>query len=121
MTIQEATKIIYMIHAAYPQDRKATEQDLLDRIDLWSVFFADVEYNTVFKVVKAWIKVKSFLPSIDEIKAAVDIQKQLDKKIAQAGIIKPEQIPPDIEARLDSLISEIIESEIEGEKRQNAT
>ena len=110
-----------MIHAAYPQDRKATEQDLLDRIDLWSVFFADVEYNTVFKVVKAWIKVKSFLPSIDEIKAAVDIQKQLDKKIAQAGIIKPEQIPPDIEARLDSLISEIIESEIEGEKRQNAT
>ena len=111
MTVQEATKIVYMLHAAYPQDRKATENDLLDRIDVWAVFFADTEVHIVSKVVNAWIRSQSFMPNIEEIKRACDVQEQLEKHLASAGIIKPENCPPEYAARLDALWDALVEAE----------
>ena len=103
MTIQDATKIVYMLHAAFPQDRKATENDLLDRIDVYAVFFADTDARVVYKVVNAWIKSQPFMPNIEELKKACDIQKQIDRHLADAGIIKPEDLSPELQARLDAL------------------
>lgn len=115
MTIQEATHIVYLIHAAYPQDRRATEAELLDRIDLWSVFFADYPVAIVDKAVKAWIKSSSFMPSVEEIKKSCDVRRDFERLIADAGYISAIPAPsPALEAKLDALIESIIESEEEG-------
>lgn len=115
MTIQDATKIIYMLHAAYHTDRKATENELLDRIDLFSVIFADYDAALVGRVVKGLIKQSRFMPTLEEIKTACDTQRALDAKIAQAGNIHDITVTPEDEARLEALIESIIESEIEEE------
>lgn len=115
MTIQEASRIVYLVHAAYPQDRKATEAELLDRIELWSVFFADYPVQIVDKAVKAWIKSSSFMPNVEEIKKACDVRKKFEELIAGAGYISAMPAPsPELEAKLDALIADIIEIEEEG-------
>lgn len=116
MTIQDATKIVYLIHTAYPQDRNATERELLDRIDLWAVILADYDVNLVLGIVKAWIKTSRFMPNFEEIKKACDIRKELDAKIAQAGDINTIKVPPELEPKLEALIESIKESEIIGEQ-----
>lgn len=116
MTIQDATKIVYLIHTAYPQDRNATDKDLLDRIDLWAVILADYDVNLVTRVVKAWIKASRYMPNFEEIKKACDIQKALDAKLAEAGNIHDIKVTPEVKARLEALLESIKDSEIQGEK-----
>lgn len=116
MTIQDATKIVYLIHTAYPQDRNATERELLDRIDLWAVILADYDVNLVLGIVKAWIKTSRYMPNFEEIKKACDIRKELDAKIAQAGDINAITVPPELEARLDEIWDSVTESERIGDK-----
>lgn len=118
MTIQEATREVYLIHAAYPQDRNAKEAELLDRIDLWAVFFADYPASIVDKAVKSWIKSSSFMPTPEEIKKACDTRVKFETLIENAGYIS--QLPeptPEVEQMLDDLIKSIIESEEEGKHR----
>ncbi len=103
MTMQETARIVQMIHTAYPVDRKATAEELADRIDLWSVFFADTPAYIVNKVVMAWIKTSNFMPNVEEIGEACKIQKQLDEKLSQAGLVDQIQITPEQEARLEAL------------------
>lgn len=116
MTIQDATKIVYLIHTAYPQDRNATERELLDRIDLWAVILADYDVNLVTRVVKSWIKASRYMPNFEEIKKACDIQKALDAKLAEAGNIHDIKVTPELEARLDEIWDSVAESERIGEK-----
>ena len=111
MTIQEAAKVVYMIHTAYPADRKATAEELADRIDLWGVFFADYTAAEVTRAAKAWIKSRSFMPNPNEIKAACDIQRKLARKLESARVI-PDDTPtdPKTEAKLDALWASIQET-----------
>ena len=51
MTMQEAARVVQMIHTAYPADRKTSAEELADRIDMWAVFFADTPAYIVNKVV----------------------------------------------------------------------
>lgn len=112
MTIQEATKVIYMIHAVYPQDRKATEEELLDRIDAWAVFFADYPFPIVDAAVKTWIKSASYMPTPEEIKRACDTRVKFEKLISNAGYInEAPDISPEMEAKLDELVAFLIEGE----------
>lgn len=108
MTIQEAAKVIYMIHTAYPADRKATAEELADRMDLWAVFFADYTAQEVERAVKAWILNSSFMPNPNEIKTTCDIQRKLARKLESARVI-PGDTPtdPKTEARLDALWASI--------------
>ena len=113
MTIQEATRVVYMIHAVYPQDRRATEAELLDRIDAWAVFFADYPFPIVDAAVKSWIKSSAYMPTPEEIKKACDTRAKFEKLISEAGYIN--QIPdpsPAVEAMLDNLIESLIEEEV---------
>ena len=105
MTIQEAAKVIYMIHTAYPADRKATAEELADRMDLWAVFFADYTAQEVERAVKAWIRTQSFMPNTNEIKAACDLNRKLSRKLSAAQFIPDDTGPtdPETEARLDAL------------------
>ena len=110
MTIQEATRVVYLIHAAYPQDRNAKEAELLDRIDLWAVFFADKPAALVDRAVKAWIKSSSFMPTPEEINKACETLAKLERTIKDAGYIH--QIPepsPEVQEQLDRLIEFLLE------------
>lgn len=113
MTIQETAKLIYLMHAVYPQDRKTTEAELLDRIDGWSVFFADYPFPIVDAAVKRWIKSSSFMPTPEEIKKACDTRAKFEEIIQGAGYIN--QLPnpsPEVEQMLDRLIEFLIEEEV---------
>lgn len=113
MTIQEATRVVYMIHAVYPQDRRATEAELLDRVDLWAVFFAEYPFPIVDAAVKSWIKSSSYMPTPEEIKRACDTRRRFENLIKDAGYIN--QLPdpsPAVEAMLDNLIEFLMEEEV---------
>lgn len=118
MTIQEAARIVQMIHTAYPVDRKATAEELADRIDLWAVYFADYPAELIARVVRAWISSHSFMPLIDEIKNAADVRRRIGQKLADAVFcpddLKP--LPPEEEKRLDALWRDIVETEKEIER-----
>lgn len=108
MTIQEAAKVVYMIHTAYPADRKATVEELADRIDLWGVFFADYSADEVMQATKAWILASSYMPTPKEIKEACDTRRKLSKHLANAFYITgDEPIDPKTEAKLDALWASI--------------
>lgn len=112
MTIQEAAKIVYMIHTAYPADRKATAQELADRIDLWAVFFSGYTLQEVERTVKAWIVSENFMPTPKEIKDGCDILRKLGQKITAAHFI-PDDIQDtdaETEARLSRLWDSIQET-----------
>lgn len=117
MTIQEAAKVVNILHTAYPSDRNATPQELADRIDLYAVYFADYPFDLVFRVTKAWIMSHKFMPVIEEIKNACDVRRRLGQKLAEA-VFCPEDlrpIPPEEEARLEAIWLEIIKTEREAE------
>ena len=109
MTIQESAKVIYMIHTAYPTDRKATAQELADRIDLWAVFFSDYTAAEVERAAKAWIRSETFMPTPREIKEACDVFRKLGRKLADAHFIPDEitETDPQTEKRLKTLWQEI--------------
>lgn len=113
MTIQESAKVIYMIHTAYPADRKTTAEELADRMDLWAVFFADYTAQEVERAVKAWIQTQSFMPNTNEIRAACDLNRKLSRKLSVAHFIPDdsETTDPELEKRLDDLWQEIAENE----------
>lgn len=113
MTIQEAAKVVRMIHTAYTADRKATPEELADRIDLWAVFFADYDAELVTRIVKAWIRTNKYMPQIEEIKNACDVRRRMSQTLKEADFV-PEDlrpIPPEEEKRLESLWREIVTTE----------
>lgn len=104
MTIQETAKIINLIHSSYASDRKATAEDLADRIDAWAVFFVNEPFEVVLRIVKAWIKSSVYMPTIEQIKAAVDIQIKLDQKLAEAGYITAAPLSEEDEATVEGVL-----------------
>lgn len=113
MTIQEAAKVVYMIHTAYPADRKATAEELADRIDLWGVFFADYSADEVMKATKAWILGSPYMPNPNEIKTACDTWRKLARHISGAVFITGDDIQetdPETDARLEALWASIQET-----------
>ena len=68
MTVQEAAGIVYMLHTAYiGMDRKATDKDLADRINLYAVTFADYDVEIVREAAMHCIKACTFMPSVSEL------------------------------------------------------
>lgn len=107
MTIQEAAKVIYMIHTAYPADRKATAEELADRMDLWAVFFADYTAQEVEQAVKAWILAQSFMPTPKEIKESCDTCRKLARHLAGACFITGEGELTEDDAKILALFESI--------------
>ena len=91
MTIKESAEIVYQLHAAYPTDRKATENDLLSRIETFSITFADYDFSTVKLAVKHCINSNKFMPTVQEILTAT----KLLTTIGNANFIGPEELSDD--------------------------
>ena len=67
MKIEESIKIVNMLHAAYPQDRKATREELLARAEAYSVAFADYDVETVRKAAQHCIATNKWHPTTAEL------------------------------------------------------
>lgn len=88
MSIQESAKIVNLLHTAYFHlERTITVEELANRIDLWAAEFINYPYEVVNAVSRAWIRKEKWLPSVEEIKAAADLQLSLQKKLMEAGYI----------------------------------
>lgn len=110
MTIQETAKIIYMIHTAYPADRKATAEELADRIDLWAVFFRDYTVQEVQEAAQAWIISQTFMPTPKEIKESCDTCRKLARHLAGACLITGEGELTEDDAKILALFDSIQET-----------
>lgn len=83
MTTKEAAKIVYQLHAAYPSDRKATEDDLLSRTEIFQITLAEIDFETVQLAVKHAINSNKFMPTVQEIYSSC----KLLRTISKAGFI----------------------------------
>lgn len=80
MTVQEATQIVYMLHANYiGQDRKATEQDLVARINLYAGVFADYDFELVRQAALHCIETCTFIPTVKELLDAITRVRYLNE------------------------------------------
>lgn len=116
MTVQEAAKVVRMLHTAVQSDRKATEEDLADRIDFYAVFFAEYPGELVYKVAFAWTKISPYMPAPEEIKRHCDEWIKLSGHLKNAGVISSfsEPIDQEDEERINALWDSLIAAEEDG-------
>lgn len=68
MTAQETANIMTILHVAYPRYyADTTDEDKKAALQLWSVMFADYEYDVVAAAVKAVIATNKFPPTVADI------------------------------------------------------
>lgn len=117
MTVQEAARIVRMLHTSVPSDRKATEEERADRIEYYAAYFADYPGELVYRVAFNWTKTSPFMPAPEELKKACDQWKKLSGHLQSAGVIASfmDPISPEDAARMDALWDEMRRAEEEGE------
>lgn len=67
MTIKESFQLVNILHAAYPQDRKATKAELSQRAESYHVAFADYDFETVKRAAQNCIAISKFYPTTAEL------------------------------------------------------
>ena len=67
MTLEEAIKLVNLLHAAYPQDKKATAQDLAQRAQTYHITLADYDAETVTRAAQNCIANSRFYPTTAEL------------------------------------------------------
>jgi hypothetical protein len=88
MTVQEATVIVYMLHTNYPQDKKATEKELLARINLYAVEFADYDADIVRQAALHWMRTNKWMPTEADLLEACSRARML----AQVPVEQPKRL-----------------------------
>jgi hypothetical protein len=72
MTKEEATKILAILKAAYPNSyRGVTEDEALGTVGVWYVQFANTHYAIVMMALQKCISTCKFPPSISEVKKKI--------------------------------------------------
>lgn len=91
MTIKESLKVVNLLHNAYPQDRKATQEELFNRAESYSILLAEYDLKTVMAAIGHLLKTCSFYPTPTEIIDAVVFTKTM-KEAVITSIPKAETI-----------------------------
>lgn len=72
MTVDEATKILTVVCAAYPSHFKDMSAEMAKgTVTVWAVQFAEVPADIVFMAVNKHISVSKFPPTVSEIKEKI--------------------------------------------------
>lgn len=104
MTIQESIKIVSLLHNSYPQDKKATKEDLAQRAESYHISFADYDYETVKAAAVHCINTSKWHPTTKELLDAVARIRLTTPApvkvtpIAQATIIDPDRVDEYLDA-----------------------
>lgn len=80
MNLREAVTIVQLLHNAYPQDRKATKEELAQRAETYSISMADYDFETVRKAACHLIKTSKWYPTTKEILDSVSWVRMTDTK-----------------------------------------
>ena len=71
MTIKETLKLVQFLHSAYPQDRKATQAELAQRVNTYNVMLADYDIEDVMQAAERCVATSKWHPSPQELLEAV--------------------------------------------------
>lgn len=106
MNIRESIEIVNLLHAAYPQDKRATREDLLQRAESYSVALADTDVELVKKAAQYHIRTSKWHPTTKELLDAVS-----RVRLSEVPTVTPvKTVRPTVdEARLDEYLDAFCE------------
>lgn len=91
MNTKEALKIVNILHAGIPSDKKATPSDLFARAETYAITMADEDYETVEAAAHYLLRTSKWYPAPAEILEAVKRVK-LDNSTAVTPITTAEPV-----------------------------
>lgn len=140
MDYKQSMAIVAKLHNAYVQDRFAKPEELSKRIDLYTIYFADMPYRIVDAEVDIWIKSFREMPTVSELlskckdalsiesspKFADDIKPTWWYILEARGVDMDAPIPPEVTAMSDKLIKAMrrdprLRARYEAEKKNKPT
>lgn len=71
MNTKETLKLVQFLHSAYPQDRNVTQSELAQRVNTYSVMFADYDSEDVMQAAERCVSTNKWYPSPQELLEAV--------------------------------------------------
>lgn len=103
MNTKEAIKVVMYLHDSYPQDRKATREDLFQRAESYSVSFADIPADLVMKAATHCVNTSKWYPTTKELHDAITREKMIAvppkvTPIPKAVAVDPEKVDEYLEA-----------------------
>ncbi len=113
MTQKEATQILAILKAAYPNSYKnMTKDEAIGTVNVWAVQFAEMPAKVVMIAVQKLISTNTFPPSIGEVKEKIrglyyevwqPLQQHYQAKKYGAGALLPEERVKQLEALMEIL------------------
>jgi hypothetical protein len=113
MTQKEATQILAILKAAYPNSYKnMTKDEAIGTVNVWAVQFAEMPAKVVMIAVQKLISTNTFPPAIGEVKEKIrglyyevwmPLQQHYQAKKYGVGKILPEERVKQLEALLELL------------------
>lgn len=110
MTQKEATQILAILKAAYPNSyRNMTKEEAIGTVNVWATQFINIPVNIVMIAVNKLISTNTFPPSIGEVKAKIrklyyEALGELPYQHGGLYIHKTEELPPDRIALLKEIV-----------------
>lgn len=104
MTIKDAIKIVTLLHNAYPQDKRATADDLAQRAEAYHVAFADYDLETVQKAATYCIKTSKWHPTTKEL---IDAATRV--RLSEAVKVTPIQTDTADDAEIEQYLDAFVE------------
>lgn len=102
MNIKESIEIVTLLHAAYPQDKRTTQEELFQRAEAYSIALAEYDVQTVRKAAERCIASLKFYPTTKELLDAVSFVR-LTTPAEVTPITRAEPIDDEkLEAYLDA-------------------
>lgn len=118
MDLKQASKIVSKLLDAYDQSRYTKPEEKMKKTDLFCVYFADIPYRIVDRVVDEWIRSHREAPTIAEIlsrskdaliletspKFTEDIKPTWWYILEARGVDMEAPVKPEIRAMTDKLV-----------------
>ena len=107
MNLKESIRIVQLLHNAYPQDRRATAEDLSQRAQSYHIALADYDFETVQKAAQHCIATSKWYPTTAELIEKVKLVKLTNvpavkvTPITRAEAIDDERVDEWLEAFCD--------------------
>lgn len=89
MNIKEAIKVVNFLHTAYTQDRKATNEELAQRAQTYSITFADYDLALVMRAAQHCVRTSKYYPTPSELLEAVKFIRLVPEQEPQPARVTP--------------------------------
>lgn len=105
MNIKESLRIVSILHSAYPQDKRATADELAQRAESYNIALGDYDFETVKKAAEYCIRSSKWHPTTRELLDAVARARITDAPTVTPIPSKGEAPDPDeVEKYLEAFV-----------------